>query len=140
MSQVDILDALLAKNEEMNNLVLELKREILMLKELVKASVFLEQEPSKLSNRPNSEVVSSEPLGKEEKKTPKRASRAKTAAEKKEKKEKKEPKIPKNSKNPKKANVSPKTVETEPTVQSAPEIIKSGNVGTDDDVPSDVDA
>jgi hypothetical protein len=110
------------------------------LKELVKASLFTEQDPSKMSSRPNSEVVSSEPLGKEEKKTPKRASRAKTTVEKKEKKEKKEPKNPKNPKNPKKATASPKTVETEPNVQPTPEIIKPGNVGTDDDVPSDVDA
>jgi hypothetical protein len=137
MSQITtMLDTLLKSINEMN-------RDILEMKELVKASVFLEQEPGKLSTRPNSEVVSSEPLGKEEKKTPKRASRAKTTgekSEKKEKKEKKEPKNPKNPKNPKKATASPKAVETEPNVQPTPEIIKSENVGTDDDVPSDVDA
>ena len=133
-----ILDTLLTKINEMN-------KEILEMKEIVKASVFLEQEPGKLSTRPNSEVVSSEPLVKEEKKTPKRASRAKTSAEKKEKKEKKEhkepkeKKEPKNPKNPKKANASPKAAETEPNVQPTP-IIKSENVGTDEDVPSDVDA
>ena len=131
-----ILDTLLTKINEMN-------KEILEMKEIVKASVFLEQEPGNLSTRPNSETVSSEPLVKEEKKTPKRASRAKTTgekSEKKEKKEKKEPKNPKNPKNPKKAAASPKTVETELNVQPTPEIIKPGNVGTDDDVPSDVDA
>lgn len=134
MSQITtILDTLLTKINEMN-------KEILEMKEIVKASVFLEQEPGKLSTRPNSDVVSSEPLVKEEKKTPKRASRAKTTAEKKEKKEKKEPKTPKNPKIPKKANASPKAVETEPNVQPSLENIKVGNVGTDEDVPSDVDA
>ena len=63
MSQfVDSVDTLLTKFDELH-------REVLVLKELVKASVFLEQEPGKLSNRSNSEVVSSEPLVKKEKKT-----------------------------------------------------------------------